>query len=110
MPVFNLTDESSRLLAAFYGEASMSERTTLTGDGDWHNIGTGPATVQLIAPSGTGAEVMIVCSATEPTGVDGMVLGANYSVHTFTLTDDIWAQVVQVGASATLAVQPEVAP
>jgi len=88
----------------------MSQRTTLTGDGNWHNIGTGPATVQLIGPAGTEAEVMVECAATEPTGVDGMVLTGSYQSHTFTTSNTIWAQVIQAGAQAILNVQPEVAP
>jgi hypothetical protein len=39
-----------------------------------------------------------------------MVLSSEYSVHQFTLSDAIWAQVVQSGATAVVAVQPEVAP
>ena len=84
----------------------MSERTTLPGDGAWHQIGTGPATVQLLS---NGVPVELVCSATEPTGSDGLVLINQGDEHTFQLADAIWAQVVQQGASvsAIVAVQPE---
>lgn len=88
----------------------MSIRTELTGDGAWHNIGTGPATVQVISPNGTGAGVMVLCQTAEPTGVDGLAMGAQYPVHTFTVTETIWAQVIQSGETALVAVQPEVAP
>ena len=84
----------------------MSERTALPGDGAWHQIGIGPATVQLISD---GVSVALVCSATEPTGTDGLVLSGQGASHTFQLADAIWAQVVQQGASisAIVAVQPE---
>lgn len=82
----------------------MSERSTITGDGAWHQIGTGPATVQNITD---GISVMLVCSATEPTGSDGLILVGQGAEHTFQLTDAIWAQVVQNGATAVVAVQPE---
>ncbi len=84
----------------------MSERTTVPGDGAWHQIGTGPATVELLS---TQVEVMVECAAAAPTGLDGLVLGHTYSTHYFTLSDAIWAQVVQAGSSAVVAVQPEVA-
>lgn len=79
----------------------MSERSTVTA-GTWQNIGTGPATVQLIS---TGTTVMLVCSATEPTGNDGLILVNQGDSHTFQLTDAIYAQAVS--ASAIVAVQPE---
>lgn len=82
----------------------MSERTTLTGNGEWTQIGTGPATVQLLS---VGVEVMIVVSSTEPTGSDGLVLYHTGDTYTATLSDAIWAQVVQSGATAIVAVQPE---
>lgn len=82
----------------------MSERTTITGDGAWHQIGTGPATVQLLSPD---VGVMVACETSAPTGIDGLVLTNANPTHTFQLTDAIWAQVVQSGASATVAVQPE---
>lgn len=85
----------------------MSERTTLTGDGAWHNIGTGPATVQVISPEAQGISVMVVCSNTQPAGQDGLVLNGDTPAHTFQLADTIWAQVVQAGAQALVAVQPE---
>ena len=44
-----------------------------------------------------------------PNEIDGLVLGHTYSTHYFTLSDAIWAQVVQAGSSAVVAVQPEVA-
>ncbi len=82
----------------------MSQRTTLTGDGAWHQIGTGPATMQLLS---VGVSVMVVCSATEPTGSDGLILVGQAAEHTFQLADAIWAQVVQANATAIVAVQPE---
>lgn len=82
----------------------MSERTNVPGDSAWHQIGTGPASVQNLS---VGVSIMLVCSATEPTGVDGIVLVGQGSEHTFQLTNAIWAQVVQSGASAIVAVQPE---
>lgn len=85
----------------------MSLRTPLTGDGAWHNIGTGPATIQLIAPDGTEAEVMIVVATVEPTGVDGLVLRPGFSTYHATTAQTIWAQVVEASANAILAVQPE---
>jgi hypothetical protein len=87
----------------------MSIRTTLTGDGNWHNIGTGPAIVELVSPSGSEAEVMVECAASTPTGVDGVVLNGNEPLIKFSLTNTIWAQVIQSGATAVLAVQPDVA-
>ena len=84
----------------------MSERTTVPGDGAWHQIGTGPATVQLLSPD---VGVLVECATTAPTGIDGLVLGHTYSTHYFTLSEAIWAQVVQAGSSAVVAVQPEVA-
>lgn len=83
----------------------MSERTTITGT-TWTQIGTGPATVQLLT---VGVSVMLVCSATEPTGDDGLILTRQGDSQLFTLSDAIWAQCVQ-GTSATLAVQLQVAP
>lgn len=82
----------------------MSERATLNGDGAWHNIGTGPATVQLISD---GVSVMAVCATDEPTGPDGLVLTGQGANHTFQLAEALWAQVIQAGATAIVAVQPE---
>ena len=48
----------------------MSQRTTVPGDGAWHQIGTGPATVELLS---TQVEVMVECAATvRHTGVEAM--------------------------------------
>jgi hypothetical protein len=85
----------------------MSERTNLTGDGAWHQIGTGPGTVQLISPEANGVEVMVEAAASIPTGIDGLVLSSAYPVHNFNSANPIWAQVVQTGAAAVVAVQPE---
>ena len=88
----------------------MSIRASVTA-GTWQNIGTGPAVVQLIAPGADGAEVMVVCAAstpdfsTDPT--DGLVLSAGFPVVLLTLADPIWAQAVQDGLTATVAVQPQ---
>lgn len=83
----------------------MSERTTISGDA-WTQVGTGPATVQLLT---VGVSVMLVCSATEPTGNDGLVLTHQGASQYFSLSDAIWAQCVQ-GTSATVAVQSQAAP
>jgi hypothetical protein len=83
----------------------MSIRTNLPGDGAWHQVGTGPATVQVISPN--AVSVMVLAAATIPTGTDGLVLNAAYPVHNFNSANPIWAQVVQSGAAAILAVQPE---
>lgn len=88
----------------------MSIRASVS-NGTWQQIGTGPATVQLIAPDSNGAEVMVACAASAPASApDGLVLYSEYPVHEFTLAQAIWAQVVQTGLTATVAVQPEVAP
>ncbi len=79
----------------------MSERSTVTS-GTWQNIGTGPATAQLIS---TGTTVMLVCATSAPTGNDGLILVNQGDSHTFQLADTIWAQAVS--ASAIVAVQPE---
>jgi hypothetical protein len=85
----------------------MSIRATVTAT--WTQIGTGPATVELISPSGGGVEVMIACQTATPTGADGMVLNGDYPAHTFTESDAIWAATVQGGSTTALvAVQPEV--
>jgi hypothetical protein len=85
----------------------MSIRSTLTGTG-WTEIGTGPATVQLISPDANSVEVMVEAAAAQPsTNDDGMVLSAAYAVHHFTLAEPIWAQVVQSTSTAIVAVQPE---
>jgi pimeloyl-ACP methyl ester carboxylesterase len=80
-----------------------SERTTITG-ATWTQVGTGPATVQLIS---VGTPVMLVCATSSPTGNDGMVLVNQGDSHTFQLADAIWAQVMNPSSSATVAVQPE---
>jgi hypothetical protein len=82
----------------------MSERTTLTGDGAWHNVGTGPATAQNLSDQ---VPVMFVCATTQPTGIDGIVLINQGDNHTFQLAQTIWAQVIRSGASAIIAVQLE---
>jgi len=86
----------------------MAQRTTVTA-GTWQNIGTGPAIVQLISPSGGEVEVMVECAATAPTGntQDGMVLSGNVPVIKFNLADTIWANAIQ--GSALVNVQPDVA-
>jgi len=87
----------------------MSLRTTLTNAGSWTQIGTGPATVQVISPEANGVEVMVACEASAPaTNNDGMVLSITYPVQLFSPSQPIWAQVIQSGLSATLAVQPQV--
>ncbi|MGA7537415.1 MAG: hypothetical protein WBW93_01480 [Steroidobacteraceae bacterium] len=80
-----------------------SERYTLTG-ATWTNVGTGPATVQLLSDQ---VPVMLVCATSAPTGADGMVLVNQGDSHTFQLADAIWAQVVNAASSAVVAVQPE---
>jgi carbohydrate-binding DOMON domain-containing protein len=80
-----------------------SERTTITG-ATWTQVGTGPATVQLIS---TGIPVMLVCATVSPTGNDGLVLINQGDSHTFQLTNAIWALVVNPASSAVVAVQPE---
>ena len=87
----------------------MSIRSTVTA-GTWAQIGTGPATVQVIAPSADGVEVMVAAQASQPsTNSDGLVLGSGYSVQHFSLPQPIWAQVVQTGETALVAAQPEAA-
>lgn len=81
----------------------MSERAAVPADQAWHNIGTGPATVQNLTD---GASVMLACSATQPAGSpDGMVLTGQGANHTFQLANTIWAQAVSVAVN--VAVQPE---
>ena len=82
----------------------MAQRTTLTGNGSWTQIGTGPATVQLVSD---GVSVMVECAASAPTGIDGLILTGSGDSHTFQLSDAIWAQVVESGATAVVDVQPE---
>jgi hypothetical protein len=82
-------------------------RTSLTGTG-WTQIGTGPATVQVISPDANGVEVMVDAAAAQPTtNSDGLVLSSAYPVHHFTLAEPIWAQVVQPALTAIVAAQPE---
>lgn len=85
----------------------MSIRTNVTGDGAWHQIGTGPATVQVISPDANNVSVMVEAAASVPTGVDGLVMGPAYPVHNFNSANPIWAQVIQTGLVAIIAVQPE---
>ena len=86
----------------------MSLQTTITGTG-WTQIGTGPATVQVITD---GVPVQVACEASAPgTNQDGLVLQGGVSspnaMHTFQATEPIWAQVVNAAASALVACQPE---
>lgn len=81
----------------------MSERATVTG-ASWAQIGTGPATVQLIS---TGVPVMVLCQTATPTGTDGLILVDQGDSHYFQLADAIWALVLNSAASAVVAVQPE---
>lgn len=86
----------------------MSIRTNLTGDGAWHQIGTGPAIVQVISPDANGVSVMVAAETAQPaTNSDGLVLSSSYPVQAFTLAQAIWAQVVQSGKTAIVAVQPQ---
>jgi hypothetical protein len=85
----------------------MAQRVNVT-NGTWQNIGTGPAIVQLISPSGNGVEVMVECEATAPTGSDGMVLNGQNPIIKFSLAQNIWAQAIQNG-TAIVNVQPDVA-
>lgn len=83
----------------------MSQRTSVPGDGAWHQIATtGPATVQLLT---VGVSVMVEAATASPTGIDGLVLNDQTDSHHFTLADPIWAQVVQSGQTAVVDVQPE---
>lgn len=84
----------------------MSIRSNVTA-GTWQNIGTGPATVQLISPDSNQAEVMVLCAASMPTGNDGLVLSSEFQSHYFIGAHTIWAQTVQSGLTALVAVQPE---
>jgi hypothetical protein len=84
----------------------MSIRTNLTANGSWTQIGTAPATAQLISPDATGTEVMVYTGASAPaTNSDGFVLSAGYQSHTFGGTAAIWAQIVQATGNALLACQ-----
>jgi hypothetical protein len=86
----------------------MAQRVTVTS-GTWQNIGTGPAIVQLIGPSGGEVEVMVECAASAPSGntQDGMVLSGLNPIIKFSLTSTIWANAIQ--GSAIVNVQPDVA-
>lgn len=85
----------------------MSERTNVTS-GAWAQIGTGPGTVQVISPGANGVSVMVVAAAAQPaTNSDGLVLNSSYPAHNFNVAQPIWAQVVQAGLTALVAVQPE---
>jgi hypothetical protein len=82
-----------------------SIRTTVTS-GSWTQIGTAPATVQLISPDSNQAEVMVYTGASQPsTNSDGFVLSSEFDAHTFAGTAAIWAQVVQAGETALVACQ-----
>lgn len=83
----------------------MSIRTNLTTAGGWTNVGTGPATVQVISPQ-SGTTVEVISQTLSPTGDDGLAMGSQLPVQHFSRTQIIWAQVVG-GASAEIAVQPE---
>jgi len=85
----------------------MSIRTTVNS-GSWQQIGTGPATVQLISPDANGVTVMVYAGASAPaTNSDGLALNGEFAVHNFNSTQPIWAQVVQTGETALVACQPE---
>lgn len=82
----------------------MSIRSTITGAA-WTQIGTGPATVQVISD---GISVMVTASTAQPaTNSDGLVMGPVNPVQHFSLAQAIWAQVVNPTASAVVACQPE---
>ena len=80
----------------------MSERTSVPADSAWHNVGTRPATAQLIS---VGTPGMLVCASGEPSGNDGLVLINQGDCHTFQLANTIWAQAV--AGAAIVAVLPE---
>lgn len=85
----------------------MTIRTSLTGNGTWTQIGTGPATVQVISPA-SGVTVMVVAETSAPaTNSDGLAMGPQLPVQHFSLAQAIWAQVEQTGLTALVAVQPE---
>jgi hypothetical protein len=64
--------------------------------------------VQLISPDANGVSVMVSAAASAPaTNPDGLVLSSEYRVYQCTEAHPIWAQVVQTGLTALLAVQPE---
>lgn len=76
--------------------------------GAWVQVGTGPALVQLISPDANGAEIMVLCAASTPTGntTDGVVLSSEFPFFKFSLAQPIWANAIVAGQ---LAVQPDVA-
>ena len=86
----------------------MSLRVAVPADGAWYNIGTSPATVQVLTD---GASLMVACETSAPAGSpDGVVLTGGPSnpgsSHYFQLAaTNIWAQAVSVAVVA--AVQPE---
>lgn len=85
----------------------MSIRTTVPS-GSWTQIGTGPATVQVISPDADGVEIMVTAAASAPaTNSDGLVMGSGHAVQHFSLVEPLWAQVVQAGLTALVAAQPE---
>jgi hypothetical protein len=85
----------------------MSIRTTVNS-GAWVQVGTGPATVQVISPDAGDVSVMVFAGAAQPsTNSDGLVLNSENQIHNFNITQPIWAQVVENGLSATVACQPE---
>jgi len=81
----------------------MSLRTSVPADGAWHQVGTAPATVQLIT---VGTAVMVASQTLAPTGADGMILVNQGDNHTFQAATAIWVQVISTTA-AVVAVQPE---
>jgi hypothetical protein len=85
----------------------MSIRSNVTA-GTWQNIGTGPAIVQVISPDATGVSVMVANQTSAPsTNNDGLLLGSALPSLLLTLAQPIWAQVVETGQTANVAVQPQ---
>jgi hypothetical protein len=85
----------------------MTIRTSVTS-GSWQQIGTGPATVQLISPDSNQATVMVYAGAAQPgTNSDGLAMNSEFHIYQCTEAQPIWAQVVQAGETALMAVQPE---
>ena len=84
----------------------MSIRTTVTS-GSWQNLGAGPATIQVISPDSNGATVMVYVGASPPgTNLDGLAMGCQLPVWSTDATGNIYAQVLQAGLTAVVAVQP----
>ncbi len=88
----------------------MTIRTTLASGSGWTNIGNGPATVQVISPQ-SGITVEVISVTAQPTGDDGLAMGAQLPVQHFSRTQTLWAQVLPgaggAASSAIVAVQPE---